>query len=96
MLHVYILPHGWVILGERTDCPDPDMQTLKYASVVRRWGTDAGLGQLASDGPRTETILDQAPEGIAFPFKQLIMMFPCSVEPWQEYLDTFPQRRGVQ
>jgi hypothetical protein len=28
------------------------------AYVIRRWGTDKGLGQLAKDGPRPNTALD--------------------------------------
>ncbi len=35
---------------------------LKNASVIRRWGTKKGIGQLAIDGAQSETILDKCGE----------------------------------
>ena len=39
-----------------------DIGVLSNASVIRRWGTSKGLGQLALDGKQPETKLDPCGE----------------------------------
>jgi hypothetical protein len=55
---ILILQRGWVAVGDYSESGDEVM--LQEASIVRRWGTTTGLGELASKGPRPKTILDQA------------------------------------
>lgn len=50
---------------------------LRNCRVIRRWGTEKGLGQLASDGPQTETKLD--PCGIVR-FHELNEVFSMAVD----------------
>lgn len=55
---IVVLQRGWVAVGdfsqEGTQC------TLANASIIRKWGTTNGLGQLAESGPTPNTKLDPA------------------------------------
>ncbi len=56
MLQVIVAERGWVFVGDCTR--DGDQLVITNARNVRRWGTTSGLGQLAKDGPQSETQLD--------------------------------------
>jgi hypothetical protein len=56
---IVILNRGWVVVGDFSNKGDDC--TLQNASVIRTWGTDKGLGQLAEQGPLTNTKLDPCP-----------------------------------
>ena len=58
-LSIVILQRGRVIVGRLT--LDGDYGVLTDAQCVRRWGTTAGLGQLAKEGPQENTTLDPQP-----------------------------------
>ena len=53
---IVILQRGWVIIGDfyksGSDCE------TRNTYVIRRWGTEYGLGQIAEHGPTDRTILD--------------------------------------
>ena len=71
---IAILSYGWVLIGnyERHG----DMCRLTDASVIRVWGTDKGLGQIALNGPTPTTILDTI--GFAeFPLTSLVSLIKC-------------------
>lgn len=51
---IVILQHGWVMVGHWGQ--DGDACWLDDASVIERWGTTEGLGQLVN-GPTKETRL---------------------------------------
>lgn len=55
---ILILQRGWVVIGRYGK--DGTEHVLTDAAVVRRWGTSKGLGQLATDGPQPNTVLDKA------------------------------------
>lgn len=59
-MKIVILQRGWVMIGRFSR--DGDMCTLTDASVIRRWGTTKGLGQLAVEGKQPNTVLDSAGE----------------------------------
>ena len=45
-LQIVVLPRGWVMVGE---CEEKGINlVVKNASIVRRWGTENGLPQLAN------------------------------------------------
>ena len=54
----------YIVIGNRGNVVVGDLNIigstgyLSNASVIRRWGTTKGLGQLALDGATTETKLD--------------------------------------
>lgn len=53
---IVIADRGWVFVG---DCEDHDdgSVTIRNCKNIRKWGTDAGLGQLIN-GPRPNTVAD--------------------------------------
>ena len=55
---IVVLQAGWVFIGEYHSATDTKPAYLSDASCVRRWGTTAGLGELALNGPTKMTALD--------------------------------------
>jgi len=56
---IVIVQSGWVFVGDKTAAPHVlSTIRLENASVIRVWGTERGLGQLALYGPQKDTILD--------------------------------------
>lgn len=58
MKQIVILQRGWVVVGDTHT--DGEHLEIANASVIRRWGTTKGLGQLALDGPTDKTVVDPA------------------------------------
>lgn len=54
-IRIVVLQRGWVVVGEYW--ANGDARELRRASVIRRWGTTKGLGELVS-GPLSSTVLD--------------------------------------
>lgn len=55
---IVILQRGWVFIGDLSK--DGEEFTLSNAQNIQRWGTTKGLGQLASSGPTSNTVLQPA------------------------------------
>lgn len=55
---IVVLQRGWVAVGDYFE--DGNQAKLENASIIRRWGTSKGLGQLALEGPQSNTVLDKA------------------------------------
>ena len=55
---IVIIKSGWVVIGNVTN--DGVTTVIEDANVIRKWGTEYGLGQIALQGPTKETILDYA------------------------------------
>jgi hypothetical protein len=77
-IKIAILQRGWVMVGrfERngTDCK------LHDASVIRKWGTSKGLGQLVN-GPLSDTVLDPCGE-VQFDSLTIVALIDCKEEKW--------------
>ncbi len=56
---IVVLQRGWVAVGDLNRDASPQLK-LENASIIRRWGTTGGLGELALKGPQKETKLDAA------------------------------------
>lgn len=69
-----VVDGGWVLLGEVTDVSGGVVVT--DTSVVRVWGTTAGLGELALKGPTASTILDFTGE-VRVNTGRILMRIPC-------------------
>lgn len=55
--YIVIGNRGNIVVGDMTQ--NGDMCHMENASVIRRWGTTKGLGQLAIEGATSDTILDK-------------------------------------
>jgi hypothetical protein len=53
---IVVLQRGWIVVGDVTQSGNTII--INNASVIRRWGTTNGLGQLALGGATKDTILD--------------------------------------
>ena len=56
---IVVLQRGWVAVGNLDRNTAPQLK-LENASIIRRWGTAKGLGELAEKGPLSNTVLDAA------------------------------------
>ena len=57
MKQIVIAQRGWVFVGDVER--DGDDVKISNASCIRRWGTTKGLGELAKEGPKSNTVLDK-------------------------------------
>ena len=76
---IVILDRGFVLVGQAV--VDGDWVTVTNASIIRRWGTTKGLGELAASGPLDKTKLD--PIGtVKSPLRALIGLVACEPAAW--------------
>jgi hypothetical protein len=76
---IVILDRGFVYVGDVT--LDGDWLRIDGAKNVRRWGTTAGLGQLAAEGPQPNTKLDDAGT-VRAPLRAVIGLVACEASRW--------------
>ena len=81
-LKIVVLDRGWVFVGRVTAKP-AELQ-IDEACCVRLWGTQKGLGQLASEGPLSATKLDPCPRVIARG-RAVIFTLECDEAKWKNY-----------
>ena len=77
---ILVLQRGWVVVGDFAEESESQLR-LTGASVVRRWGTTKGLGELALEGPKPETVLDYCGEVRVHPLAVVLRM-PCEAAAW--------------
>ena len=53
---IAVLQRGWIVVGRYKE--EGDFIILTNTSVIRRWGTTKGLGELAKNGALDGTVLD--------------------------------------
>ncbi len=53
--YIVTMQRGWIIVGNVTK--QGDYLSIENPSVIERWGTTEGLGQLAITGPTSDTRL---------------------------------------
>lgn len=77
MKKIFVLQARWVLIGEVIPSKGSEI-TLKDASVIRRWGTTKGLGEIALKGPTKNTVLD--PCGTcSFPSGAVLFSIQCAM-----------------
>jgi hypothetical protein len=79
-LRIVVLQRGWVVLG-RVRRTTGDEIEITDASTIRRWGTTAGLGQLASQGKQPNTVLDACPTVRVHPLA-IVQQIDCVEAAW--------------
>ena len=76
---IVVLERGFVYVGDVAR--DGDLITITGARNIRRWGTTAGLGQLAKHGPQPNTKLDDVGVVTAH-VGSVIHTIACAPEAW--------------
>jgi hypothetical protein len=79
-IRIIILPRGWNIVGEYKR--DGDRVFVNNCSVIRRWGTTQGLGQIAKNGPTKETKLDPCEGEVELNDINIISTIKCEYKKW--------------
>lgn len=80
MKTILILQRGWVVVGDLTE-DSAEKVRLENASVIRRWGTTKGIGELALGGPQKSTVLDPCGVVEAHP-QAIVLRIPCEAAKW--------------
>ena len=80
-IRIVILQRGFVMVGKFRQ--DGSKCELHNASVVRIWGTKAGLGELAASGPLTNTKLDPCNGVVKFHELTIIATINCEARKWK-------------
>jgi hypothetical protein len=82
-INILVVEAGWVLVGEPF-VGEKNIE-LQRAHVVRVWGTDKGIGQLALNGPTETTVLDKL--GVAYVERShLHFMIECDDKAWSKIL----------
>lgn len=74
-IQIVVLQRGWIAVGRFTQKKEQCHLTSAY--IIRSWGTDKGLGQLASEGKQTNTKLDKCAD---LHFHELTIVFSMDVD----------------
>lgn len=80
---IVVIEGGWVLAGHYSS--KDGLITLQQSSVIQRWGTTKGLGELCLSGPTGESTIH--PTGIA-EMNQRSVLFTLKVR--QEIADKWP------
>ena len=77
---IVVLNRGWVVIGDYSE--DGDTCLLENASVIRKWGTTQGLGELAEKGKLPDTVLDASPD-IRFNKLTMVARMDVNMKNWK-------------
>lgn len=80
-LQIVVLDRGFAYVGDVTT--DGEWCYIDGAKNIRRWGTTKGLGELAADGPRPESKIDESGK-VKAPIKSVISFIECDKESWKK------------
>lgn len=87
---IIVLQRGWIMVCE-LQSRDWDSLFLKATkcATIRRWGTSAGLGELAKSGPLRDTILDKETDQQIPVFSIVKGPMECDEKGWAEWFQNF-------
>lgn len=77
---ILVLQRGWVVVGDLAEDSETKVR-LVNASVVRRWGTTKGIGELALKGPQKNTVLDPCDVVEVHP-QAIVLRVLCEASKW--------------
>lgn len=84
-IQILVLQRGWVVVGETKK--EGSEVVVSKSSVIRRWGTTKGLGEIALGGPTADTVLDPAGT-VRVHELAVVMTIDCDAEKWQGHVCT--------
>ena len=82
-IQILVLQRGWVVVGETKK--EGSEVVVSKSSVIRRWGTTKGLGEIAAGGPTADTVLDPAGT-VRVHELAVVMTIDCDAEKWQGHV----------
>jgi hypothetical protein len=82
-VRIMILQRGWVAVGKFSQ--NGEQCRLENAAIIRRWGTNKGLGEIALNGPTTSTVLDKCPT-LRFHELTIVASMDCEESKWLGHL----------
>ncbi len=91
---IIVCDRGFVLAGVVSQGPNPLTIVIDKCQCVRRWGTTRGLGQLALEGPTSETVLDPEGDGIRQSLLHVFRQIPCNeaaAAAWDARVDGKPK-----
>jgi hypothetical protein len=59
-VQIVVLNRGWICIGSVSE--KGSKTYVKNTSIIRKWGTTEGLGELAEKGELDDTVLDKCPD----------------------------------
>lgn len=81
---IVILDKGFVYAGFVHFSECGGYLTIRNGVCVRRWSVESGLGQVASNGPDKDVILNECPD-IFVPVRSLIHMLAINRAKWERF-----------
>jgi len=79
-LKIVVLQRGWVLIGRLEQ--DGSKCTLNNAQVIRSWGTKKGLGELALEGKKANTVLDATNGVVEFDALTMVLSIAAKESVW--------------
>jgi hypothetical protein len=76
---IVVADRGFVYVGKVRH--DDSFCIVENAKNVRRWGTKKGLGELALEGPKAETVLDEVGT-VRIPARAVISIIDIESSKW--------------
>ena len=83
-IKIVILQRGWVMVGYMSR--NGNECKLSKASVIRSWGTTRGLGEIAGNGPTSNTKLDKCFGLVEFDYLTAVACISCEESKWKNVL----------
>lgn len=79
---IYFFGRGFVVIAADDDVSYVERDNVQWVHVarsttIRDWGTDKGIGQLASGPPRSGTVLDALDCALEIPVPAVHMILEC-------------------
>lgn len=82
-IKILVLQRGWVVVGRISR--EGSQVSFSGGYVIRRWGTEHGIGQLAAEGPLPDTKLDPLSRGTVHELA-IVAEIDCEVSKWQQHI----------
>lgn len=80
-IRIVIAQRGWIFVGEYNKTGE--IVSISKGHVVRRWGTTKGLGELATEGKKRNTVLDPTPT-IEMHELTVVATIRCDADAWKD------------